>query len=146
MPKTVQGIAPPHPDVLPVLAGMLRDAALLAERGTAGAADIDTSMRLGAGHPIRPFELLGLVRIRVRLAGPRPRRLRRHREQAGYPEGRRVGDPAQFISRSRLGESVGPDHGRRESWPGIAVPVLDATQVRDRHPEHGCGFALRHVP
>lgn len=87
MPKTVQGIAPPHPDVLPVLAGMLRDAALLAERGTAGAADIDTAMRLGAGHPIRPFELLGLVRIRVRPAGPRPRRLRRPPRAGGVSRG-----------------------------------------------------------
>jgi 3-hydroxyacyl-CoA dehydrogenase-like protein len=41
-----------------VLSGLLRDAVLLAERGTATPADIDTAMRLGAGHPAGPFEVL----------------------------------------------------------------------------------------
>ena len=43
--------APPPPEVRPVLSGLLRDALLLAERGTATPSDIDTAMRLGAGHP-----------------------------------------------------------------------------------------------
>jgi hypothetical protein len=41
-----------------VLSGLLRDAVLLAGRGTATPADIDTAMRLGAGHPTGPFEVL----------------------------------------------------------------------------------------
>ena len=41
-----------------VLSGLLRDATLLAERGTATPADIDIAMRLGAGHPAGPFEVL----------------------------------------------------------------------------------------
>lgn len=41
-----------------MLSGLLHDAVLLAERGTATPADIDTAMRLGAGHPAGPFEVL----------------------------------------------------------------------------------------
>ena len=51
-------IAPPSAAALEVLAGLLRDAVLLAERGTATPADIDTAMRLGAGHPAGPFAVL----------------------------------------------------------------------------------------
>lgn len=44
----------PSPDALTVLVGLLRDALLLAERATASPAAIDTTMRLGAGHPPGP--------------------------------------------------------------------------------------------
>lgn len=50
--------APPSPAALDMLSGLLRDAVLLAGRGTATPADIDTAMRLGAGHPTGPFEVL----------------------------------------------------------------------------------------
>ncbi|WP_369253092.1 3-hydroxyacyl-CoA dehydrogenase NAD-binding domain-containing protein [Geodermatophilus amargosae] len=50
--------APPSPAALDVLSGLLRDAVLLAGRGTATPADVDTAMRLGAGHPTGPFEVL----------------------------------------------------------------------------------------
>ncbi len=53
--------APPSPAVFPVLSGLLRDAVLLAARGTAAPADIDTAMRLGAGHPAGPFEMLSAL-------------------------------------------------------------------------------------
>ena len=52
------GVVPSSPAVLPVLSGLLGDAVLLVERGTATPADIDTAMRLGAGHPAGPFEVL----------------------------------------------------------------------------------------
>ncbi|WP_171057987.1 3-hydroxyacyl-CoA dehydrogenase family protein [Modestobacter altitudinis] len=51
-------VAPPSPPALDALSGLLRDAVLLAKRGTATPADIDTAMRLGAGHPTGPFTLL----------------------------------------------------------------------------------------
>jgi len=51
-------VAPPSQDALAVLSGLLRDAVLLVERGTATAADVDIAMRLGAGHPAGPFEVL----------------------------------------------------------------------------------------
>lgn len=38
---------------------LLTDAGVLASRGFATPADIDTAMRLGAGHPQGPFELMG---------------------------------------------------------------------------------------
>ena len=50
--------APPSSDVLAVLSGLLHDAILLVERGTATLADVDVAMRLGAGHPAGPFEVL----------------------------------------------------------------------------------------
>ena len=50
--------APPSSAALEVLSGLLRDAVLLAGRGTASPADVDTAMRLGAGHPAGPFEVL----------------------------------------------------------------------------------------
>ncbi|WP_198597819.1 3-hydroxyacyl-CoA dehydrogenase family protein [Blastococcus atacamensis] len=53
--------APSSPDVLAVLTGLLRDAALLVERGTATPADVDTAMRLGAGHPAGPIEVLSAL-------------------------------------------------------------------------------------
>jgi 3-hydroxybutyryl-CoA dehydrogenase len=53
--------APPSPDVLPVLSGLLRDAVLLVERGTATPADIDIAMRLGAGHPAGPFAVMATL-------------------------------------------------------------------------------------
>ena len=66
--------APPSPQVLPVLTGLLRDAALLVGRGTATRADVDTAMRLGAGHPGGPFEVLAALppeeRQRLGLALP----------------------------------------------------------------------------
>ncbi|WP_143087098.1 3-hydroxyacyl-CoA dehydrogenase family protein [Geodermatophilus ruber] len=57
---------PPRSDVPPVLAGLLRDAVLLVERGTATPTDIDTAMRLGAGHPAGPFEVLASLPPDVR--------------------------------------------------------------------------------
>jgi len=48
----------PSSTALPVLSGLLRDAALLVQRGTATPGDVDTAMRLGAGHPAGPFEVL----------------------------------------------------------------------------------------
>ncbi|SFU07685.1 3-hydroxybutyryl-CoA dehydrogenase [Geodermatophilus amargosae] len=50
--------APPSSAALEVLSGLLRDAVLLAGRGTASQADVDIAMRLGAGHPAGPFEVL----------------------------------------------------------------------------------------
>ena len=58
MTSPVGVAAPPSPPALDALSGLLRDAVLLAERGTATPADIDTAMRLGAGHPTGPFTLL----------------------------------------------------------------------------------------
>jgi 3-hydroxybutyryl-CoA dehydrogenase len=62
--------APPSPDVLPVLSGLLRDAVLLVERGTATPADIDIAMRLGAGHPAGPFAVMAALTVedRARMA------------------------------------------------------------------------------
>ncbi|MFW3168941.1 3-hydroxyacyl-CoA dehydrogenase NAD-binding domain-containing protein [Geodermatophilus sp. CPCC 206100] len=51
-------VAPPSQDALAVLSGLLRDAVLLVERVTATKADVDIAMRLGAGHPAGPFEVL----------------------------------------------------------------------------------------
>jgi 3-hydroxybutyryl-CoA dehydrogenase len=42
-----------------LIAPLLDDARRLADSGFAGRADIDTAMRLGAGHPHGPFELMG---------------------------------------------------------------------------------------
>ena len=61
MPDAAQELAAPRPDALPVLSGLLRDAVLLVQRGTATPADIDTAMRLGAGHPAGPFEVLAVL-------------------------------------------------------------------------------------
>ncbi|MCK9894481.1 3-hydroxyacyl-CoA dehydrogenase family protein [Frankia sp. AgB32] len=44
-----------------LLAGLLRDAVELAERRVATPADIDVAMRLGAGHPCGPFEVLAAL-------------------------------------------------------------------------------------
>ncbi len=62
----VDEVAAPSPDVLPVLAGLLRDAAAMAARGTASPADIDTGMRLGASHPRGPLEVLANLTARER--------------------------------------------------------------------------------
>lgn len=43
-----------------LLAPLLRDAVELERKGFASAADIDTAMRLGAGHPRGPFAVLGV--------------------------------------------------------------------------------------
>lgn len=51
----------PSPAALPVLTGLLRDAVLLVQRGTATREDVDTAMRLGAGHPTGPLDLLELL-------------------------------------------------------------------------------------
>ena len=67
--------APTSPDVLLVLSGLLRDAALLlVEGGTASPADVDTAMRLGAGHPAGPFEVIDSLpqEARERLGLSRP--------------------------------------------------------------------------
>ena len=40
---------------------LLNDARALAKQGFATPADIDTAMRLGAGHPKGPLEILGEV-------------------------------------------------------------------------------------
>ena len=61
MPGTVRKPGAPRTDVLPLLSGLLRDALLLAERGTATPGDIDTAMRLGAGHAAGPFEVLAVM-------------------------------------------------------------------------------------
>lgn len=37
----------------------MQDAIAMLERGDATARDIDTAMKLGAGYPMGPFELLG---------------------------------------------------------------------------------------
>jgi 3-hydroxybutyryl-CoA dehydrogenase len=50
--------APPTPEALDLLSGLLRDAVALVARGLASAQDVDTALRLGAGHPQGPFELL----------------------------------------------------------------------------------------
>lgn len=47
---------PPH---LRLLSGLLADAAAMHGAGRASGADIDLAMRLGAGHPQGPFEVLG---------------------------------------------------------------------------------------
>jgi 3-hydroxybutyryl-CoA dehydrogenase len=51
---------------LGVLVGL--EAARMLEAGVASAADIDTAMRLGYGHPMGPLELGDLVGLDVRLA------------------------------------------------------------------------------
>jgi len=58
VPDSVHELSDLPTDVLPVLAGLLHDAVLLVERGTASPADVDTAMRLGAGHPAGPLEVL----------------------------------------------------------------------------------------
>lgn len=58
MPQPATIAAPPSVDVLRMLTGLLRDAVLLVERGTATPGDVDTALRLGAGHPAGPFEVL----------------------------------------------------------------------------------------
>ncbi|SHN46735.1 3-hydroxyacyl-CoA dehydrogenase [Cryptosporangium aurantiacum] len=55
-------------NALLLLSGMLRDAVTLAERGVATPADIDTAMRLGAGHPQGPFEALAALTADQRAA------------------------------------------------------------------------------
>ena len=40
----------------------------MVEQGVASAADIDTAMKLGYGHPMGPLELTDLVGLDVRLA------------------------------------------------------------------------------
>jgi 3-hydroxybutyryl-CoA dehydrogenase len=52
-----------------LLRGLFDDAIDMAVRGFASAADIDTAMRLGAGHPAGPFELLA---ARGEVAAPEP--------------------------------------------------------------------------
>ena len=66
--------APPSSAALRVLSGLLRDAALLAARSTATPTDIDTAMRLGAGHPAGPFEVLAGLdpALRASLGLPAP--------------------------------------------------------------------------
>jgi 3-hydroxybutyryl-CoA dehydrogenase len=44
------------------------EAMRMVEQGVASAADIDTAMRLGYGHPMGPLELTDLVGLDVRLA------------------------------------------------------------------------------
>jgi 3-hydroxybutyryl-CoA dehydrogenase len=67
-------VAPVPRQVAQLLAGLLRDAVGLAQRGTAAPADIDTAMRLGAGHPRGPFEVLASLPAEERelLGLPRP--------------------------------------------------------------------------
>ena len=43
------------------------EAMRMVEQGVASAADIDTAMRLGYGHPMGPLELTDLVGLDVRL-------------------------------------------------------------------------------
>jgi 3-hydroxybutyryl-CoA dehydrogenase len=47
-------------DAPALLRGLFDDAIDMAVRGFASAADIDTAMRLGAGHPAGPLELRAL--------------------------------------------------------------------------------------
>jgi 3-hydroxybutyryl-CoA dehydrogenase len=47
-------------DAPALLRGLFDDAIDMAVRGFASAADSDTAMRLGAGHPAGPFELRAL--------------------------------------------------------------------------------------
>ncbi|WP_405181090.1 3-hydroxyacyl-CoA dehydrogenase NAD-binding domain-containing protein [Nocardia sp. NBC_01377] len=61
MPQPAAEVVPPRREALDALAGLLRDAILLAERGTASGADIDAAMRLGAGHRQGPLELIATL-------------------------------------------------------------------------------------
>ena len=47
------------PTTQELISPLLDDAQVLADSGFASRADIDTAMRLGAGHPQGPFELMG---------------------------------------------------------------------------------------
>jgi 3-hydroxybutyryl-CoA dehydrogenase len=54
VPGEVSGDAAPA--VAGILAGIQREARAMAEAGIATSTDIDLAMRLGAGHPVGPFE------------------------------------------------------------------------------------------
>jgi 3-hydroxybutyryl-CoA dehydrogenase len=47
---------------------MINEAAFVLMEGTAGAADIDTAMQLGANHPMGPLRLADLVGLDITLA------------------------------------------------------------------------------
>ncbi|MET9084909.1 3-hydroxyacyl-CoA dehydrogenase NAD-binding domain-containing protein [Streptomyces sp. NPDC004237] len=79
------------PDALSLAAGLFVDAVTMASSGLATPADIDTAMRLGAGHPVGPLELLGSLNPGTR-------------DRAGLP------DPTLSNSgRGPAGGAVAPD-------------------------------------
>ncbi len=43
----------------------MQEAVRMLERGDATARDIDTAMKLGAGYPMGPFELMGITSIMI---------------------------------------------------------------------------------
>ncbi len=51
-------ISPLSPAAAGLLAGLLNDAVRMVDTGMAGVDDVDTAMRLGAGHPAGPFAVL----------------------------------------------------------------------------------------
>ena len=66
-----------------LLAGLLSDARALADAGIASEADIDVAMRLGAGHPAGPFEILGRRAPRRPVRDPRGRCVQLGSRRAG---------------------------------------------------------------
>ena len=51
-----------------ILGCVLNEAIGIAERGDASFRDVDTAMKLGAGHPMGPFELLDYTGLDLHMA------------------------------------------------------------------------------
>ncbi|MEV5842364.1 3-hydroxyacyl-CoA dehydrogenase NAD-binding domain-containing protein [Streptomyces sp. NPDC051985] len=72
-------------DALSLAAGLFADAVAMASSGLAAPADIDTAMRLGAGHPVGPLGLLATLDpgLRARAGLPAAPSTDPGRDQAG---------------------------------------------------------------
>jgi 3-hydroxybutyryl-CoA dehydrogenase len=84
---------------LGVLLGL--EAARMLEAGVATAADIDTAMRLGYGHPMGPLELGDLVGLDVRLA------IALHLERELGPQFRPPELLKRLVAEGKLGKKTG---------------------------------------
>ncbi|WP_369264079.1 3-hydroxyacyl-CoA dehydrogenase NAD-binding domain-containing protein [Streptomyces sp. R35] len=72
MSQDMKSGEPANEAALSLFSGLLRDAVALAGSGLASPADIDTAMRLGAGHPVGPLTLLRHLDPAVRAAAGLP--------------------------------------------------------------------------
>jgi 3-hydroxybutyryl-CoA dehydrogenase len=85
-----------------ILGQLLNEATWLAESGIAAPEDIDKAMKLGANHPMGPFELLDLIGLDVHRA-----KMQTLVSVLNDPRYKHPGIIDRMISEGRLGKKVG---------------------------------------
>jgi 3-hydroxybutyryl-CoA dehydrogenase len=85
-----------------VLGQLLNEATWLAESGVADPADIDKAMKLGAGHPMGPFELLDLIGLDIHRA-----KMQTLTTTLKDPRYKHPGIVDKLIEEGRVGKKVG---------------------------------------